>query len=79
MFSPRQDPLLRIYLHPQVCVPSQKIHSQSLHQKYCLTIFHFANNTVSACQSLECRIMALELDMEVFTEVLEPLVEVATP
>ncbi len=79
MFSPRQDPLLRIYLHPQVCVPFQKIHSQSLHQKNCLTIFHFANNTIRAYQSLGCHIMALELDMAVFIEVLEPFIEVATP
>jgi hypothetical protein len=79
MFAPKQDPLLPIYLHPQVCVPSQKIRSQFLHQIFCLTIFHLTGNTIRACQSLEHHIMALELDMDVFTKVLEPLVEVATP
>ncbi len=43
------------------------------------TIFHLASNTVKACQSLQHHILALELDMEVFMKVLEPLVEVAAP
>jgi predicted subunit of tRNA(5-methylaminomethyl-2-thiouridylate) methyltransferase len=66
-------------LHPHVCVPFQKIHSQSLHKFFCLTIFHFASNIVNACKRLGCHILALELDMEVFTEVLEPFIEVVTP
>jgi len=79
MFALRYNPLLRIYLHPHVCVPFQKIHSQSLHQKICLTIFHLASNIIKSCQSLGRHIMGLELDMEVFTKVLEPFIEVAMP
>jgi len=56
---------------------SSKTHSQSLHQKLCLTIFHLVSNTIRACQSLQHHILALELDMEVFTKALEPLIEVA--
>jgi hypothetical protein len=44
----------------------------------CLTIFHFANNTIKAYQSLGCHILALKSNMEVFMEVLKPFVEVAT-
>jgi hypothetical protein len=44
-----------------------------------LTIFHLASNIVKASQSFRCHILALESDMEVFTKVLEPFVEVATP
>ncbi len=62
MFVPRQDPLLWIYLYPQVYAFLKKIHSQSL----CLTIFHLLGNILWACQSLGCHILALELDMEVF-------------
>jgi hypothetical protein len=79
MSTPRQDPLLQIYLHPQVCTLLQKIHFQSLHQNFCLTIFHLAGNTVKVCQSLGCHILALESDMEVLMEVLELLAKVATP
>ncbi len=79
MFTPRHDPLLQMYLHPHVCVPSQKIHSQSLHQNFWLTIFHIKGNRVRACQSLGHDILALELDMEVFKEVLEPLIKMAMP
>jgi hypothetical protein len=61
-----------IYLHPQVCVPSQKIHSQFLHQNFCLTIFHLVGNIIRACQSLGCHILTLESNMDVFIEVLEP-------
>ncbi len=50
-----------------------------MHQNFCLTIFHLIGNTVKACQSLEHHILALELDMEVFMEVLEPFVKVAMP
>ncbi len=57
----------------------KKFISQSLHYKFCLTIFHFASNIVRACQSLGRHILVLELDMEVFMEVLEPFVEVAMP
>ncbi len=70
MFIPKQDPLLWIYLHPQVCGPPQKIHSRSLHQKLCLTIFHLISNTSKACQSLGCHILVLESSMEVFIELL---------
>jgi len=55
----------------------QKIHFQSLHHFFCLTIFHLTSNIVKACQSLGCHILALELDMEVFTKVLKPFVEAA--
>jgi len=47
--------------------------------KNCLTIFHLASNIVKAYQSLGCHILALESDMEVFTEVLKPFIEVAMP
>jgi hypothetical protein len=50
-----------------------------LHQKNCLTIFHLASNIVRTYQSLGCHILALESDIEVFTEVLEPFVEMAMP
>jgi hypothetical protein len=63
-----------IYIHKYV--PFLK---KSLHQKLYLTIFHLAGNTIRACQSLGCHILALESDMEVFTKGREPLVEVATP
>jgi hypothetical protein len=79
MSAPRLNPLLRIYLHPHVCALPQKILFQSLHQLLCLTIFHHVGNNVKSYQSLGRHILALELDMEVFLEVLEPLVEVATP
>jgi hypothetical protein len=42
MYAPGQDNLLWIYLHPHVYAFLQKIHSQSLYQKLCLTIFHLA-------------------------------------
>jgi hypothetical protein len=79
MSAPRHDPLLQIYLHPQIRVPSLKIHSQSLHQKNCLIIFHLVGNTVRTYQSLGCHILTLELDMEVFMEVLEFLIEMGMP
>jgi hypothetical protein len=50
-----------------------------LHQKTFLTIFHLISNIVKACQSLGRHILVLELDMEVFMEVLEPFIEVAMP
>jgi len=56
---------------------SSKNSLSSLHQKLCLTILHLVGNIVKACQSLGHHILALELDMEVFMEVLEPFVEVA--
>ncbi len=40
--------------------------------------FHLTNNNVKACQSLGHHILALESNMEIFMEVLELLVEVAT-
>jgi hypothetical protein len=43
-----------------------------------LTIFHLVGNIIKACQSLKWHILALELDMEVFMEVIEPFVEVVT-
>jgi hypothetical protein len=76
MFVPRQDPLLWIYLHPHVSAFPQKIHSQSLYQKNCLIIFHLTCNIVKAFQSQGHHILALELDMKVFTEVLEPFIQV---
>jgi hypothetical protein len=48
-----------------------------LHQNVFLTIFHLTGNIIKAYRSLEQHILALGLDMEVFMEVLEPLVEVA--
>ncbi len=78
MFALKQDPLLWIYLHPQVIILPQKNHSQSLHKNNSLTIFHLTGNTIRAYQSLRHQIMALKSNMEVFMEVLEPLVEVAT-
>ncbi len=77
MFVPRLNLLLQIYLHPQVCALPQEINFQFLHQILCLTIFHLASNIVKASQSLGHHILALEFDMEVFMEVLEPLVELA--
>ncbi len=47
--------------------------------KYHPTIFHLASKAIKAYQSLGHHILALESDMEVFTEVLEPLIKVATP
>ncbi len=44
-----------------------------------MTIFHLVGNTIKAYQSLGHHILALELDMEVFTKVLEPLIEVVMP
>jgi hypothetical protein len=75
----KMDPFLHIYLHPQICAFLQKNHSQLSYQILCLTIFHGASNIIRAYPSLGHHILALELDMEVFMEVLEPLVEIATP
>jgi hypothetical protein len=48
-----------------------------LHQKLCLTIFHLAGNIIKACQNLGRHILALESNMAVLIEVLEPRIEVA--
>jgi hypothetical protein len=61
-----------------MCFSSKKSFMVSA-SKNCLTIFHLSSNTIKAYQSLGHHILALELDMEVFTKVLEPLLEVAMP
>ncbi len=38
-----------------------------------------AINNIKACHALHWHILAIELDIDIFTEVLEPLVEVPTP
>ncbi len=57
-----------------------KIENEFLRKNFLLylTIFHLAGNIIKACQSLGCHILDLESNMEVFTEVLKPLIEVAT-
>ncbi len=74
---PRLDHLLQIYLHSYICALPQEMHSQFLHQILCLTIFHLASNIIKAYQSLGHHILALESNLEVFMEVLEPFIEVA--
>jgi hypothetical protein len=64
-----------IYIHKSEFFFKKFIHNLCI--KICLTIFHLASNTVRACQSLGYHILALELDTEVLTKVLEPLVEMA--
>jgi len=60
-------------------VPFLKIFIHNLYIKKILTIFHLVGKTVKACQSLRRHILALESNMEVFTKVLEPFVEVVMP
>jgi hypothetical protein len=57
-----------------------KIENEFLRKNFLLylTIFHLAGNIIKACQSLGCHILDLESNMEVFTKVLKPLIEVAT-
>ncbi len=56
-----------------------KFHHNLYIKQNFLTIFHLASNTVKAYQSLGHHILALKTNMEVFMEVLEPLIEVAMP
>jgi hypothetical protein len=78
VYSKTRSSVVDLYASTCMCL-SSKNSSQSLHQKNCLTIFHLVGNTIKACQSLWCHILALKSNMEAFIEVMELLVEVATP
>jgi hypothetical protein len=60
-------------------VPFLKKSLSISHQFFCLTVFHLIGNIIRAFQSLGHHSLASELDMEVLTEVLEHLIEVAMP
>jgi hypothetical protein len=68
--------IMNLFTSIGMCLSSRNSFSISLHQILCLTIFHITCSNVKAYQSLGYHILALESNMEVFSEVLELFIEV---
>ncbi len=76
-FTQNQNPLWLTCFHPQVySLSSPKFHLMQMSPIPILSDISHIGNNIKACQILCCHIMALELDMDIFQEVLEFLVQV---